>query len=292
MNDMTNNDTTNDATNDWKLAQFATTQFATAKFAALEDKTFESVTQKSAFFVASRQRLGRWRVTSTRCNEESGYFIVPRDDAPVAVGDAPDKLHPLYLAANVAARALTRETSRKNAVALPDLPIPRIIFSTDEATRRSMTLNGMRMSTEYFANGSNRVLELIENRLEIGQSDVVHNVLVYLMRRVFDIQAEAEEARDLRAEALSAFLGLDLNATRKLLSSTRPSARCMAQSILGGEAGIMRRKISDSDLLSLSQNQMQILLPQLRNAFREEEHVLRLVDEIVARLDCCNEPAA
>ena len=247
--------------NEWKLAQFA---------------TIENESTDALFFVAARLRSNRWRITSTRCNEEGGYFIVPRADAPVAVGDAPDKLHPLYLAAIIVAR--------KNSVALPDCPIPNINFATDEATRRSMTLNGMRMSTEYFANDSQRVLELVGNRLAIGQSDVVHNVLVYLMRRVFDVQAEANEARDLRAEALSAFLGLDQNTTRQLLSSTRPSARRVSQRILNGEAGTMRRKISGDELLLLAQNQMQILLPQLRNAFREEEHILRLVDEIVARL--------
>lgn len=249
--------------NPWKVAQFA---------------TIEGESTKDAMFcVASRRRLNRWRVTSTRSNNEDVLFIVPRNDAPVSIGDAPDKLHPLYLAAMI--------SSQKKPIALPDLPIVNINFSTDEATRRSMTLNGMRMSTEYFANGSQRVLELVENRLAIGQSDVIHNVLVYLMRRVFDVQAEVEEARDLRAEALSAFLGLDQNATRQLLSSTRPSARCVTQRILNSEAGTMRRKISDGDLLSLTQNQMQILLPQLRNSFREEEHILRLVDEIVARLN-------
>jgi hypothetical protein len=140
------------------------------------------------------------------------------------------------------------------------------------------------MSTEFFANGSTRVLELIENRLEAGQRDVVHNVLVYLMRRVFDIQADAEETRDLRAEALAAFLGLEQNRVRILLSRLRPTASRVAQSILSGEAGTVRRRISDDDLMSLVQNQLQILGPQLRGFAREEEHVLRLVDEVVMRL--------
>lgn len=226
------------------------------------------------FFVTSRRRNRRWRVSQI-CPHEIAFLITARADATIAVGDAPDHLHPLFLAAIIAT---------KNAASLPDLSIPTIEFSTDEATRRSMTLNGMRMSTEFFANRSHRVLELVENRLAAGQRDVVHNILVYLMRRVFDIQNDADEARDLRAEALAAFLGLEVFGARKILSRLRPSDSRVAAAILNGEAGDVRRRISDTDLHALVANQMQILRPQLRRFAREEADVLGLIEEIVSRL--------
>lgn len=258
----------------WKLSQLV----------AIEKQNIEKQREAAAreassnalFFVAARRRMARWRISSTRSVAREGFRVDARHDAAAKVGDAPDSFHPLYLAAVVAARKMENS--------LPDSLIPNINFTTDEATRRSMTLNAMRMSTEYFANGSLRVLDLVENRLQIGQSDVVHNALVYLMRRVFDIQAEAEEARDLRAESLAAFLGLNQSQTRVVLSSSRPSARRVMTALEDGAAGTIRRRIAPDDLASVVENQLQILRAELRTSAREEEQVLHLIDEVAMRL--------
>jgi hypothetical protein len=117
------------------------------------------------------------------------------------LGDAPHLYHPLYLLAVLSAAPVAPHHLMERKLSLRQWPIPRIEWSTDEDVRRSMTLNGMRMSTEYWQSGSTRVLQLVESRLHEKQLDVVHDVLVYLMRQVLDIKEGAQEARALRAES-------------------------------------------------------------------------------------------
>lgn len=144
-----------------------------------------------------------------------------------------------------------------------------------------MTLNGMRMSLEYVQTGSPRVLQLVESRLSAGQRDVAHDVLVYLMRQVMDVRAREREARDLRAESVAAYLGLYEPRVRLLFAARRLTAAAVSAAIAAGFAGPVRRVI---DVEALVQSQLHHLRPQLRALRHEEEKLLRLLDEIAARL--------
>ena len=165
--------------------------------------------------------------------------------------------------------------------ALPRWPISRIEFSTGEETRRSMALNGMRMSMEYFDTGSPRIFQLIENRLAAGQRDVVHDVLVYLMQQVLDVRARAAEARDLRAESIAAYLGLQPPCVRLLLHAARLSAASIAATVEADFAGPVRRTI---DIRALIESQLGLLRPQLRQFSRQEQTILQLMDAVAMRL--------
>lgn len=188
-----------------------------------------------------------------------------------------DNYHPHFLAA-------VRESSvtARNNRTLPcrDLwQFPAIIFTTDDWTRRSMALNGMRMSTEYFATGSPRVFTLIEQRLEAGQSDVVHDVLVYLWKRVLQLREEAQEARTLQAESLAAYLGLEQARVTELFLQSDLS--CLVANIESGIAGIPRRAL---EIAPLVENLLGRLRPELAQ-FQQRENLVRgLIDEIMLRL--------
>ncbi len=237
-------------------------------------------TRDSAFFVAQRQRGARRFVGASEVRYSfAGWSANARNSL---VGDAPQLFHPLYIAAILSAHI-------EENFALLDFPIPHIEFSTTENVRRSMTLNSMKMSTEYFQNGSLRVLDLVRNRLEEGQNDVVHDVCVYLMRQLLDVRAQEREARNLRAEAVAAFLGLAPNRVEPLFWETRLSSLKIAATIESGEVGALRRAL---DVESLVENQVALLRLQLRESSQKEREVLWLLDEIVATLRAHNEPGA
>ena len=203
-----------------------------------------------------------------------GWWLVPGE----SVGDSPNLYNPKYAMAILSAQVAGLS---RNSEALSAWPLPRIDFATGEEVRRSMSLNGMRMSMEYFQTGSPRVLQLVESRLEAAQRDVVHDVLVYLMQQVLDIRARAEEARDLRAESLAAYLGLDQSRVRRLLSPQRLSATSIADALHNNFAGPVRRAL---DVPTLVEGQLKNLGSQLRGFKREEQSVVRLMDKIVNRL--------
>ncbi|MDQ3813492.1 MAG: hypothetical protein M3347_06020, partial [Armatimonadota bacterium] len=176
---------------------------------------------------------------------------------------------------------MTIDGNDKAARPLPKWHLPQIQFSTDEHVRRSMTLNGMRMSREYFESGSLRVLQLIVSRLQEGQRDVVHDVLVYLMNQILDIRAVEQEARLLRAESVAAYLGLQQEQVNRLFLTQRLSPQQITHKIESEFAGPVRRAI---DVPQLIENQVRYLQPALRQANREERHVLWLLDEVVQLL--------
>ena len=188
-----------------------------------------------------------------------------------------DNYHPHFLTA-VRESSVTAQNNR----ALPccDLwQFPAIIFTTDDWTRRSMTLNGMRMSTEYFAIGSPRVFTLVEQRLKTGQSDVVHDVLVYLWERVLQLRAEAQEARALQAESLAAYLGLEQARVTGLFQQSDLSS--LIANLENGVAGTPRRAL---EIAPLVENLLGRLMPELAQ-FQQRENLVRgLIDEIMLRL--------
>ena len=200
-------------------------------------------------------------------------WVIPR----AACGNSPKQYHLEFLMALLSSRV----TQAENCPEYDCLQwvFPAIDFQTDNATRLSMTLNGMRMSTEYFEHGSERVLQLVEQRLAAGQRDVIHDILVYLMQRILELRAEQREEHLLQADALAAYLGLDAQRVGELLFWPMQSA-ALTQQIEAGQAGTPRRLV---DISSLVENQMTRFSCAMEKLQIREAGVLRLIDEIVAR---------
>lgn len=187
--------------------------------------------------------------------------------------------HPHYIQAVIASEVAHAKNPKKSSI--EEWQIPGIAFLTETWTRRSMALNGMRMSTEYFASGSHRVFTLVEQRLTAGQSDVVHDVLVYLWERVLLFRSEAREARCLQAESLAAYLGVDYPKTAELFLTPSLCAQELEKQILAGYAGMPRRQL---ELAPLLENLLARLRPELEEAELRERQVLGLINEVCFRL--------
>jgi len=222
------------------------------------------------FIVAPQSRIVV--ATDSPLAPTNGFWAAPRDEK---IGDSPRQYHPKYLMAVLSTGIFPHEA------VLPHFPIPIIDFQTDEWTRRSMTLNAMRMTTEFVASGSRRVLELVENRLAAGQADVVHDALVYLMNQVLDAREIEAQERLLRSASLAAFLGLPQNSLDSLFLQSSICATEMMRTIEAGETGIVRRDVAIAPLV---ENQLQLLEPALRQHAHSEEKLLGLMNEIVALL--------
>lgn len=217
--------------------------------------------QPAAFAYGSAR--GKWAVPTPLC------------------GDAPDKYHPLYAFALLGTQTFLENWHSQGAPIEPEVwLLPAISFSTDEWTRRSMTLNAMRMSTEFYASGSERVLQLVESRLAVGQRDVVHDVLVYNARLLLDAMGEADEASLLRSESVAAYLGLQRAKTDELFRGPLVSSRLTAK-IEAGYAGVVRRKL---DVGALIESQLQQLKPVLAALRFKQARTLSLLDAIAAIL--------
>jgi hypothetical protein len=234
----------------------------------------------ASFLVSQRRRNARWRTTPVEMASSAAAgtcWAVPEPE----VGDSPQLYHPLYTMAVLSAGPVAPHSLIGSKSSLRSWPMPRVNWTTDEDVRRSMTLNGMRMSTEYWQNGSTRVLQLVESRLREGQRDIVHDVLVYLMRQVLDTRASAREARNLRAESVAAFLGLRESAVRGLFAQERLSVPLLHRAIESGVAGPVRRAI---DAPTMLRNQLEQLRHQLNEYSQQEERWQWLIDEVVSRL--------
>lgn len=223
--------------------------------------------QPGATYAAARERDG-WtlRPMGDALRQQADFYMVPT----ALCGDSPRLYHPLYAAA-----CLWRTDGELGVATLP-----AIEFTTDQATRRSMTLNAMRMTLEHLQTGSRRVLELVENRLAAGQRDVAHDALVYLMRRVEDERAALQEARDLCADSLAAWLGLEPSATRTLMGRCE-DAEELAARLGAGEAGTPRRSL---DIGAICRNQWAQLEPERLGEEEAEDVLFGLVREIRAGL--------
>lgn len=187
--------------------------------------------------------------------------------------------HPHYFAA-----ILSTQTARSQNAMRSDQSqwhIPAISFTTPDSIRISMTLNGMRMATEFFASGSQRVLVLIEQRLKAKQFDVVHDVLVYLWERVLLMRASAQEAKDLQAESLAAYLGIRPCCVRSMFNVSPICAKQIAQRIRNGEAGKIQRNL---DISLLTENLLARLEPELKEFKHNEERIQFLIEEIASSL--------
>jgi hypothetical protein len=247
------------------------------------DSLFTLSTQPQAeaeFSILPRRRAGRWRIIWRQellFGHQHRWWALPRQN----VGDAPHLYHPLYVMAVLSASPFAPEALVRRKAPLQSWPVPHIEWSTREEVRRSMTLNGMRMSTEYWQTGSTRVLQLVESRLGEGQRDIVHDVLVYLMRQVLDVRSAAQEARDLRAEAVAAFLGLQEPVVRTFFAQERLSLSHLRTAIDSGVAGPVRRAL---DVSALLRNQLQHLRPHLNEYSQQETRWQWLIDQVTKTL--------
>jgi hypothetical protein len=192
-------------------------------------------------------------------------------------GGAPHQYHPCFVMAILSVTPFVSPLEEKT---LHELPLPKVLFHTDPDIRRSMTLNAMRMSTELFDAGSERVFALAENRLEAGQTDVVHDLLVYLMHAILDARRAFEQEQFLRAESIAAYLGLDPLKVLLLLKKAENNATQLTETLEQGHAGTLRRQL---DLPVLVKNQLELLTPYQQNAFEEESNVRRAIGKIVER---------
>lgn len=238
----------------------------------------QSPQTETVFYLPQMPRYGRYHVKPLTdpylMADNGGWWATPT----VLCGDAPTQYHPKYLMAILSTVKLDDEAT----AALCHWPIPAIRFGTEEFTRRSMALNGMRMSLEYFQSGSPRVLQLVTQRLAAGQRDVVHDVLVYLIQRVFDIRTEAQEARLLRAEAVAAYLGISQSHVNLYFLAARLNSAHIARWIKKGYAGPVRRAI---DVPTLIQSQVALLRPTLRQYQQSEKQTLDLLDKVALLLN-------
>lgn len=198
---------------------------------------------------------------------------------PQAAAQSCPPYHPHYVKAVLSSRA----AYERNAAQADrnSWLIPAITFTTDGDTRRSMALNGMRMATEYFAHHSSRILSFVEARLAAGQSDVVHDVLVYLWEQVLLMRANARQARELQAQSVAAYLGVDVARVNAFFQATPLSVTQIASRLAAGEAGPVLRQV---DICALLENLLARLAPELEEWAHHESRVQHLMDEIVLRL--------
>lgn len=144
-----------------------------------------------------------------------------------------------------------------------------------------MTLNAMRMSREFLDAHSPRLLQLVTSRLKAGQSDVVHDVLVYLVGQVEQMRQNAVESRLLRAESLAAYLGLSADAVQALFMTPRLDAPRITTAIESGRAGQVRRSLNIADVVA---SQLALLHHELASATAGERQVWKLIDQVVLHL--------
>lgn len=228
------------------------------------------------------RRAGRFLVASS-ADTAPLFSIRCAIAASERCGDGPHQYHPKYFMALLGSIAANRV--EPNVTIEPEnagaFVVPEIQFETEEWTRRSMTLNAMRMSREFLEVDSPRVLQLVESRLQAGQRDVVHDVLVYLINQINQMRDTAYQARVLRAESLAAYLGLEVPAVLSLFTSPRLHAVRISTTIESGRAGSVRRAISVVDVVS---SQLTLLRPELNAMAAEERRVWKLIDLIVPHL--------
>lgn len=187
--------------------------------------------------------------------------------------------HPRFVMAALSILPVADISSGKIAAALLKTAIPRVTFSTGIDVRRSMTLNAMRMSTELFEHGSERVFQLAQNRLDAGQTDVVHDLLVYLMEALLDIRRQFAEECTLRAESMAAYLGLSPAKVLLLLPPALTDEAALVAALQNGQAGAIKRSI---DLPALVASQLSLLRPHATGAQMQQEYMLNVISSVFA----------
>lgn len=189
-------------------------------------------------------------------------------------GDSARQYHPCFI---MAVLSVTPFPDSAEIETFHQIELPKVLFHTHPDIRRSMTLNAMRMSTELFAVGSQRLFQLARQRLEANQPDVVHDLLVYLMHAVLDARREFAQESALRAESLAAYLGIDPAKVLSLMIRCNDEL-ALAKSLEEGEAGKLQRKIN---IAALVKNQMELLAPVQQSAIENEIRMREIIDTVV-----------
>lgn len=211
-------------------------------------------------------------------DQENLQWAIARD----LCNDSPIHYHPKFVMALLS--TLSARTLNSLDAHFLEWKFPAIAFETTQETRRSMTLNGMRMSTEFFASGSPRILQFVDQRLQAGQSDVIHDVVVYLMQRVLQMQALSDEERMLQAESLAAYLGLKAERVLEWFFEWEIEGALKTDELslrIENEFAVAPRR--NVDIAALVENQMQRFEASMRELKQQEERVLVLMDEVVMR---------
>lgn len=160
---------------------------------------------------------------------------------------------------------------------IPKIQLPKVLFDTHPNIRRSMTLNAMRMSTELFAIGSERVYQLAQQRLDANQPDVVHDLLVYLMHAILDARREYAQETALRADSIAAYLGIDPAKVLLLMHDLAEDESALAESLERGNAGKLQRELN---VAALVRNQIELLAPYQQSAIAKETQVIEMIRRV------------
>lgn len=167
---------------------------------------------------------------------------------------------------------------------LHEIQLPKVLFNTHSDIRRSMTVNAMRMSTELFGTGSERIYQLAQQRLAAKQTDVVHDLLVYLMHAILDARREYVQELALRAESVAAYLGINPQKVLSIMHNHGDDASAIARSLEHGNAGNLQRKLN---VLALVQNQLDLLKPQQQRSHDHESQVIEMVRRVLKMWEVC-----
>jgi len=197
------------------------------------------------------------------------FWAIP---TPVC-GVSADQYNPYFIMA-----VLSVTPSPDKLDILNQIQLPKVLFHTHPNIRRSMTLNAMRMSTELFAVGSERVYQLAKQRLEANQPDVVHDLLVYLMHAVLDARLEYEQELALRAESIAAYLGINSPKVLLLMRDYDDDTSALTQSLEQGNAGKLQRELN---VAALVRNQKELLTPYQQSAIEKETQVIEMIRRVL-----------
>jgi len=189
-------------------------------------------------------------------------------------GNGYQQYHPAF----VMAVLNTVNISNPTLATLQQWQIPQEIFSTGIDVRRSMTLNAMRMSTELFDYGSERVFLLAQNRLDAGQTDVVHDLLVYLMEALLDINRQFTAECALRAESIAAYLGISPAKVLLFIKPALADIKPFIKTLQSGSAGSVKRQI---DLPALVTAQLELLRPHADAAEKQETYMRDVISTVL-----------
>jgi len=190
-------------------------------------------------------------------------------------GDSAQQYNPCFVMAILSVTPLPDPISMET---FRQIELPKVLFTTHPNIRRSMTLNAMRMSTELFAFGSERVFQLAKQRLEANQPDVVHDLLVYLMHAILDVRREYQEETTLRAESIAAYLGISPVKVLSLLRDYGADDIALTDSLEQGNAGKIQRKLNTKVLV---RNQIELLTPYQQSAISKENQLRAMISDVL-----------
>lgn len=232
----------------------------------------------AAFVIASDKSTFIQVAESDGISSQENFFWA--SPTPLC-GDSAHQYNPFFV---MAVLLVTPFPENSEIETFHQIELPKVLFNTHPDIRRSMTLNAMRMSTELFAVGSERVFQLAQQRLEANQPDVVHDLLVYLMHAILDARRDHAQEKMLRAESIAAYLGIDQAKVLLLIRKYGNDELALTNSLEQGNAGELQRQLN---VASLVRNQVELLIPYQQNASRKETQVIEMIRRILDSWKVC-----